>query len=813
MKGFFIVLILGLSSLTSIGQNSISGHVENANGESLIQASVFLMGTYHAAISDDSGNYIIEDIPDGNYTLKASYVGYKSYSFDIELAGDLKQNIDLGESLLSLEGVQINSTRVKDGGAFAYTNIDREDLDDENLGQDIPFLLRWTPSAVVTSDAGTGIGYTGIRIRGTDATSINVTINGVPLNDSESHGVFWVDLPDFMSSVDNLQIQRGVGTSTNGSSAFGGTISLNTNKLYQNPYVHANSSFGSFNSRKLSVSLGTGLLNDKYSIDGRYSVVKSDGYIDRASSDLKSWYFSAARMGDKSSLRLIAFSGHERTYQAWNGTPESRVNGDLAELQNHFDRNPWLYTQSADSTNLFGSDRKYNYYQYPNQVDDYQQDHYQLHYSLFPSSKFQVKASLHYTRGHGFFEEFKPSEGYGKYDLPIEIEVNGDTITSGNLIRRRWLDNDFYGVVLNSEYKPNSALNFQVGGAISQYKGDHFGVVLSAEGIPNVNMANLYYDNIGDKTDANAYIKANYKVGKFNFFGDAQMRSINYKIDGVSNDLDNLDLDLNYSFFNPKFGITYFLKDNHNIYASIAIANKEPIRGDIIENLDEIPLHETLMDIEVGYRLKNDKFVFEWNNYVMLYDNQLVPTGEVNNSGAFLKKNVGKSSRIGTELSFSSEILDRLYWNVNTTISSNKVESYNEVFEFADTVFVYENTDISYSPSIIASNSFMYKLERGLEFELSTKYVGKQFLDNTSNINRSLPGYTYSNLRIGYNWDPSFLGKVKLNAMIYNLLDTKYSSNGYTYSSYSRDNDQVTTENFLYPQAGIHVMLGLNVEF
>lgn len=813
MKEYFIVLVIGLFAVTAIGQNSISGHVENANGESLIQASVFLVGTYHAAITDDYGNYLIEDIPDGDYTLKVSYVGYKSYTNYIELTGDLKQNIDLGERLLSLEGVQINSTRVKDGGAFAYTNIDREELDDENLGQDVPFLLRWTPSAVVTSDAGAGIGYTGIRIRGSDPTRINVTINGVPLNDAESHGVFWVDLPDFMTSVDNLQIQRGVGTSTNGPSAFGGTISLNTNRLYQNPYIHANTSIGSFSSRKLSVSLGTGLLNDKYSIDGRYSIVKSDGYIDRATSDLKSWYFTAARIGDKSSLRLIAFSGRERTYQSWYGTPESRVNGDLVELQNHYDRNPWAYTQPSDSINLFESDRRYNYYQYPNQVDDYKQDHYQLHYSLFPTSKFQVKTSLHYTRGLGYFEEFKPEEGYEKYSLPVEIDIAGDTITSGDLVRRRWLDNDFYGLVVNSEYKPNSVLNFQVGGAISQYKGDHFGVVLSAEGIEDVNMAKLYYDNVGDKTDANAYAKANFKVGKLNFFGDLQLRKINYKINGVSDDLVDLDQNLNFSFFNPKFGITYFLKDKHNIYASLAIANKEPTRGDIIDNLNDIPVHETLMDIEAGYRLANDKFVFEWNNYVMLYKNQLVPTGEVNNSGAFLKMNVGKSSRIGTELSFSTEIIDRLFWNVNTTISSNKVESYNEVFEYADTVFVYENTDISFSPSVIASNSFMYKLDQGFEFELSTKYVGKQFLDNTSNENRSLPGYSFSNLRIGYDWDPTFLGRVKLNAIFYNLFGAKYSSNGYTYSSYSRENDQVTTENFLYPQAGLHFMLGLNVEF
>ena len=807
MKDISIVCALALLSISAFSQNSISGHVENANGESLTQATVFLIGTYHAAITDDAGDFMIEDIPNGIYTLKASFVGYKSFSEEVDLVGDLNKRINLGKNLLSLEGVEINSTRVQNDDAFVYTNLDREDIENENLGQDVPFLLRWTPSAVVTSDAGAGIGYTGIRIRGTDPTRINVTINGVPLNDSESHNVFWVDLPDFMTSVDNLQIQRGVGTSTNGSSAFGGTISMNTNKLYQNPYLHVNSSFGSFNSRKLSVNLGTGLLNDKYSIDGRYSIVKSDGYVDRATSDLKSWYFTAARLGEKSSLRLIAFSGHERTYQAWYGTPESRVSGNAVELQDHYDRNAWFYSQ-ADSLNLFQSDRRYNYYTYENQVDDYQQDHYQLHYSIFPSSKFQLKTSLHYTRGFGFFEEFKPGESYAIYDLPEVAGEDGETISNGDLVRRRWLDNDFYGGLLNVEYRPNSELYLQFGQAISRYKGDHYGNVISAEGITGVNLANLYYEGIGDKTDANIYAKINYRIGKFNLFGDYQFRKIDYSITGEDDDLTPLDVNVEYFFQNPKFGLTYILKEDHNLYASFAVANKEPTRGDIIANLSDIPTHETLYDIEAGYRLKNNKFSFEWNNYVMLYNNQLVLTGDVNNSGAFIKKNVGKSSRIGTELSFSTEISSKLFWNVNTTISSNKVDEYIE--DLGEIVNVYENSDISFSPSLIAANTLLYRLDDELEFELSTKYVGKQYLDNTSNEDRSLPGYSYTNLRIGYEWDPSFLGKVKLNGIIYNLFDAKYSSNGYTYSYYA---GEVITENFLYPQAGLHFMLGLNVEF
>jgi len=809
MKVRFIVFVwMWMSVTAAFGQYTLTGHVENANGEPLIQASVFLMGTPYAAITDEKGNYTIEEVPDGEYLLKASYVGYKTSAEEIDLVGDMVIDINLGESLLSLEGVQINSTRVKEDAAFAYQNIEIEELEDDNLGQDAPFMLRWTPSAVVTSDAGAGIGYTGIRIRGTDQTRINVTVNGVPINDSESHNVFWVNMPDLMSSVDNIQIQRGVGTSTNGAAAFGGTISLNTNKLYQNPYLNANTSVGSFNSRRLSVKLGTGLLNDKYSIDGRYSVIRSDGYIDRASSDLNSWYFSAARLGEKSSLRFVAFSGNERTYQAWNGAPESRVSGNPVELQNYYNRNSFSFTP-ADSVNLFQSDRRYNFYTYENQVDDYQQDHYQLHYSLFPSKKFRIKTSVYYTRGLGFFEEFLANESYEIYSLPEEVDASGNPITQGDLVRRRWLDNDFYGTLINAVYTPNDNLNFEFGGAVSRYVGDHYGNVVSAEGISNINISRLYYEGLGDKTDANAYAKVNYRIGKLNIFGDIQWRGLDYEITGEDDDLTPLDIDINYSFFNPKLGLTYIFAENHNVYASFAVANKEPVRGDIIANIPNVPLHETLYDFEAGYRLENKQYSFEWNNYVMLYDNQLVLTGDVNNSGAFIRENVGQSYRIGMEFSFSTALTERLFWNINSTISSNRVLDYVE--EFENFTIEHGDTDISFSPSLIAANTFMYRLDQGVEFELSTKFVGKQFLDNTSNEDRSLPAYSFSNLRIGYDWDPNFLGKVKLNAVIYNMFDARFSANGYTFSY--AVGEEIITENFLYPQAGIHFMLGANVEF
>ena len=812
MRFFQSLLVLILFACSIHAQHTLSGKVTNANGEPLIQASVFFEGTYLASVSDDSGSYKIENIEAGTYSMKVSYVGYNSFTQEVIINTDRSIDVNLGKNLLELQSIEIYSTRVSENSAFAHTNLNSEQLNKENLGQDVPFLLRWTPSVVVTSDAGAGVGYTSIRMRGSDQTRINVTINGVALNDSESQGVFWVDLPDFMSSVDNVQIQRGVGTSTNGAGAFGGTISLNTNKIHQNPYAHVNASLGSFNTNKLAVNLGTGLLNDKYSVDARYSVINSDGYINRASSDLKSWYFSAARMGDKSSLRLMAFSGHERTYQSWYGTPESKITGE--GFQEHFDRNYGyagaLYPTQADSINIVSSDRRYNYYTYENQVDDYQQDHYQLQYTLAPSDNFKMNATAHYTRGFGFFEQFKPGESYDGYSSVNQVTLKGDTITKGDLVRRRWLDNDYFGIILGGEYQANKNTNVQFGGALSEYQGDHYGHVVSAQGIENVNLAQRYYESTGDKLDANTYLKATHTSGKFDFFGDIQFRKINYKISGMDNDLTPLDLKVDYAFLNPKAGITYNMEDRNNIYLSLAVANKEPNRSDFINNINNLPEPERLYDFELGYRTATDRFLFEWNNYAMFYSNQLVLTGELNDSGAFIRNNAGKSSRIGSEASITVKVTDKLLWNANTTISQNKINS-EFVQDFGDGVtFAYNNTDISFSPSIIAANSFLYTFDLGLELEFSTKYVGKQYLDNTSNKDRKLPAYSFSNLRIGYDWNPSFLGNIKLTGMINNIFDAKYSSNGYTYSYLAGD---IVTENFVYPQAGINFIFGLNVEF
>ncbi|MEE9439974.1 MAG: TonB-dependent receptor [Saprospiraceae bacterium] len=801
----FSVLILTITSL--LGQYTIKGKVINSQGESLIQASAFLEDTYLAAVSDDKGDYMINNISPGNYILKVSYVGYKSYETEITISDkNVIKNINLGKNILELGGVEIYTNKVSNDAVFAHTNITKEEISKKNLGQDVPYLLRWTPSAVVTSDAGTGIGYTGIRLRGSDATSINVTLNDVPLNDSESQGVFWVDLPDFMSSVDNVQIQRGVGTSTNGAGAFGGTISLNTNKIHQNAYIDINTSYGSFNSKKLSINLGTGLLNNKYIIDARYSLIKSDGYIDRATSDLKSWYFSAAKLSNKSSIRFITFSGKERTYQSWNGTPESIVNGTTKEMQDHYNRNSWLYNKS-DSLNLFESGRTYNYYTYKNQVDDYQQHHYQLHYTIAPTSKLKLKATTYYTVGKGYYEQAKRWQDFNFYSLPTLIDTEGDTLTTGNLVRRKWLDNDYYGVILSGDYQPNEKLKILIGGGFSQYKGEHFGRVIKADGYSDLDRAKRYYDGLGKKSDLNIYTKINYKLAKANIFLDLQSRNINQTITGNDDDLTDLDISKSYNFFNPKIGVSYQLKENQNIYLSYAIANREPNRSDLISNVGNDITHETLHDIELGYRFHNKLFRLEWNNYLMRYKNQLVLTGNIDNTGAYIKTNVGESTRLGTELSLTTQLSEKLLWNINTTISKNKIKEYVEDLG-QENPNIYKNSNLSFSPALIGANTLLYNIAENMEIELSTKYVGKQYLDNTTNENRKLPAFTYSNFRFGYSMNPSFLRKIDINATVYNIFDAKYSSNGYTYSYYS---DKLVTENFLYPQAGMHFILGVNI--
>ena len=722
----------------------------------------------------------------------------------------------------TLDEIIVKATRASEKSATTYKNISKKDIEVNNFGQDLPFILNNTPGVVVTSDAGAGVGYTGIRIRGSDASRVNVTVNGIPYNDSESQGTFWVNMPDFASSVDNIQIQRGVGTSTNGAGAFGGSVNIQTTSSSDDPYAELNNTFGSFNTWKNTVKVGTGLLG-KFSFDGRLSRIKSDGFIDRAASDLKSYFLSGAYHGKTDLLRINIFGGSEKTYQAWNGVPEAKLRGDLVGLEEHYTNNlDYLYFTQEDRDNLFNSDsRKYNQFTYKDQNDNYNQSHYQALYAKQFSEKLSFNGALHYTDGKGYFEEYKPNRKFSDYGLP-NVVVGGTTINRTDLVRRRWLDNDFYGVTYAFNYTPQGDLNFTLGGAYNQYRGKHFGEVTWAQYASTAKNDYHYYDGKGDKDDFNTYAKATYSpVSQLSLFADLQYRNVSYEITGMDKNRTNLDFQNNYNFFNPKFGLTYFPNEQSNLYGSFSVANKEPNRDDFT-NLKQgggIPKPERLNNIEAGYRFKNSTLNAGVNVYGMFYKDQLIFTGEINEYSDAYRQNVDKSSRLGVELDASYVISPKFAVNANAALSRNKIKNYidyvsvyNGDFDLVNVQATnYANPDISFSPNTVLFGELVYKPVAGFAIAWQSKYVGQQYMDNTQNESRKLGAYWVNNARLGYDFSVMGIKNVNVGLMVNNVLNKKYESNGYTYSSIYPW--ATVTENFYFPQAGANYLLSLNLKF
>ncbi len=820
---FILILFFSVLSLSIFSQFDIQGTVKNEQGEALEGATVFLRDSEFATVTDKQGQWILRNVPSGFYELKASFLGFKSFEENFNVIDDYVFDIVLEGGVFQIDEISIKANQVKDEDPFSYTDISKEELAKTNLGQDVPFLLQHTTSAVVTSDAGAGIGYTGIRIRGTDATRINVTINGIPLNDSESQGVFWVNLPDLSSSAHSMQIQRGVGTSTNGSGAFGGTLGINTDQLYIRPYAQFDATVGSFNTLKYSVQAGTGVMNNKFAIDLRYSNIQSDGYIDRASSDLSSWFLSATSIGNKSMLRLNAFSGHEVTYQAWYGSPIEKVNGDQEALMNHYQNNPGLYPTEADSINLFDSDRKYNYYLQDNVEDNYTQSHYQLIYDKELQDNLLFNGVLHYTKGFGYFEQYRYEDELEFYGISPQIVFNeetslNDTIYESDLRRRRWLDNDFVGAVLSLE-KENENSILTLGGAIHYYRGDHFGRVIWSEATDTVKVLNDYYFNLGEKLDYNGFVKLKQKVNdKFSLFGDLQLRGINYSVLGDDNDLAQLNIDTSMLFFNPKLGVNFALSDSLSFYASAAVANREPDRNDFVSaHINNQSLkHESLLDIELGTRSTFKKLSLSANAYYMKYKNQLVLSGELDDVGSSLRVNVPDSYRMGVELSAIYQPTSKLIWKPNLTLSRNKIKEFNQIlYDYTGGGFgiitqQFTNSDISFSPTVISGSRLTYLPKENFEIEWLSKYVSRQYLDNTGDVTKSLDAYFVNDLRLSYNFDISFAREARISLLVNNVFNNLYSANGYTYSYIY---DQTITERYLYPQAVTNFLLSFKLRF
>ncbi len=688
-------------------------------------------------------------------------------------------------SIRQLNEVVVSATRANQKTGMAFTNVYQKDIKKVNLGQDMPFLLNQLPSVVVSSDAGAGVGYTGIRIRGTDPTRINVTLNGVPYNDSESQGTYWVNMPDFASSAQSIQVQRGVGTSTNGAGAFGASININTLGYEQDAYGETNFTVGSFNTLKTNVLASTGLLNNHFVVDARLSKLSSDGYIDRASSDLKSFYVSAGYYGKNNFVRFNAFSGKEKTYQAWEGVPES----------------------------LLKTDRTYNPYTYDNQVDDYQQDHYQLISSFKLNSNWTFNPILHYTKGRGFYEQFKPEDKYSNYGLP-NVMIGTTTLKKTDIIRRKWLDNDFYGATYSFDYQSNKKFSANIGGAWNKYDGNHFGEIIWAKNASTADMRYRWYESKALKTDFNIYTKGYYQVSEaLNFFADLQYRTVAYDMKGTGDKRQDITQKSDYKFFNPKFGVNYQVSKTTSVYASYAVGNKEPSRQDFVDNAPKAPLAENLQDLEVGYRLAGTKLSFDANFYYMNYKNQLVLTGQVNGVGEAIRVNVPKSYRAGLELSATVKLAEKWKLAANTTFSQNKIKNFTETIVNydgdADKINKFSKTDISFSPNLIAGGQLSYNPAKNVELAWMTKYVSKQFMDNTSDVNRSLNAFFVNDIRASYSIKPKIVKELTFSLLVNNIFNHLYESNGYTYS-YIYDK-QVTTENFYYPQAGTNFLLAVKV--
>ncbi len=816
MKNLFLaVLIAMLCPFGSMAQFTLSGKVSEQGTDRLLPGATLRLKPGTTVITTDaSGNFQFPALKSGTYILQATYVGFYPQEKEIRIDSDQRINLSLAPYTFLADEIVVNAVRASNISPTTHKNLDKATIEKNNFGQDLPFILDNTPGVIITSDAGAGVGYTGIRVRGSDATRVNITINGIPYNDSESQGTFWVNMPDFASSVDNIQIQRGVGTSTNGAGAFGASINIQTTGNTE-AYAELNNTFGSFNTWKNTVKVGSGLINDKWSFDGRLSRIKSEGFIDRAASDLKSYFLSGAFHGKKDLLRVNIFSGNEKTYQAWNGIPESRLRGDVSAMNDYIARNE-LSVEEANHLLSSGS-RTYNSFTYQDQTDNYWQTHYQAHYARQLNERLSFNGALHYTDGRGYFEEFKANDRLSRYGLP-NVEVGGSLRSRTDLVRRRWLDNDFYGFTYHFEYTPGPQWRLALGGAYNEYKGLHFGEVIWARYAPSSNIYDHYFDGKGNKNDFNSFGKVNFQPSdKLNLFLDLQYRRVHYTISGLNKNREALSFDNQYHFFNPKLGATWLLNSQSNVYASFSIANKEPNRDDFTNLKADLPdpKSERLHNVEAGYRFRNAQFQLGANVYGMFYKDQLIFTGEINEYSDAYRQNVDQSSRLGIELDASYAIHSKLAINANAALSRNKIRNYTDyTMDYAteqNIETLYQSTDISFSPRSILAAELVYKPVKSLAFALQTKYVSRQFMDNTQNESRQLDAYWVNHLRMGYDLKLAAVKNVNLGLLINNLFNKKYESNGYTYS-YGYEGS-ITTENFYFPQAGTNFMLSLNMKF
>jgi iron complex outermembrane receptor protein len=822
MKYFLACCLLAAVRIAA-AQTGVSGTIhpkgeiiDSLTGAPLAGATVEL-SPGGSVQTNEKGAFVFPRMRAGTYTMRVSHVGYASYQALLPLTDGPALRVPLHRILLFMQPVEVKALRAGELAPFTKTDLNKRQIEQSNLGQDLPYLLDQTPSVVINSDAGNGVGYTGIHLRGTDDSRINMTLNGIPYNDPEEQTLFFVDLPDLASSVNSIQIQRGVGTSSNGAGAFGASINFSTNEFNDKAYAEINNSFGSFNTWKNTVKAGSGLIDDHFTIDLRASRISSDGYIDRAASNLRSLHLSTAWYGKLSSLRFNILLGDEKTYQAWNGIPQAKLDGNATALAQHYADNAGsLYFTAQDSANLFlSSNRRYNYFTYKDQTDNYLQNHYQLFFNHQFSQALALNAAAFLTRGLGYYQEYhnqgdSSNAKYVNYGLPPYV-VGADTLQSTDLIRQRWLDNYFYGGIFSLQYKQGPT-QFTFGGGWDHFYNKHYGNVIWAAngGFPD---DYRYYYEPAYKTDYNVYAKWQQQLSAhWTGFADLQYRGIDYRIDGFD-DNPGLFVHKQYHFVNPKLGITYSNRELE-AYLSYSMSNHEPSRDDFEAGASDQPRPEMLHDFELGMKMKGDGYSWGATAYYMLYRDQLVLTGKINDVGGYNRTNIPNSYRLGIELQGTATPAAWFSAEANLTLSRNKVLNYTE-YDFnydlnEEVSFGYKKTDIAFSPSIIGAATLNFFPLPRTKLSMLSKYVSKEYLDNAQQEDRRLNGYFVENLRAVYTLKAPALNAIDLIFQLNNVFDAKYAANGYTYGSIY--GGRLVTENFLFPMATTNFMFAVNIK-
>jgi iron complex outermembrane receptor protein len=787
-------------------KTTISGRITDTEGEALLGANVVVHNTMLGVTSDEDGRFELSLDEQKTYVIQISYMGFETRVLELTAPLSSHYDVELVTSIFIADEVVVRATRAGNKTPMAYENLEKEAIAVQNMGQDMGYLLSLTPSLVQSSESGTGIGYTNFRIRGSDPSRINITVDGIPLNDAESQQVFWVNMPSFSSSLSSIQIQRGVGTSTNGAAAFGASVNLETETPSRDAYAEISSTFGSYNTWINTVKAGTGLIKDRFSLDVRYSNLKSDGYVDYAFSDNQSAQFTGTYFTRNGRIKANVILGEQHSGISWWGVDEVTLDTNRT------------YNPAGQFVTPSGEKRYYE-----NQTDNYWQNHYHLVYSTKLSSNLLLNTALFYVDGRGYYEQFKQDEALEDYYLP-PLVIENDTITHTDLVRQKWLDNEFYGAVFSLIYSRDQ-LKLTGGGGLNKYVGDHFGEIIWMRYAGDTEKEHQWYRNNAEKWDANLYLKSNYQVSRrLNLFADVQYRYVNYLIEGIDDDgyMRELDQQHTFNFFNPKLGAQFEISSSQYAYASFSIGNREPTRQnfkDATGDLEATPSAERLRDLELGYSFSSSVLAAAVNLYYMDYKNQLVPTGELSTDGYPIMTNVENSYRAGVELSFGIQPFSFLEWNANLTLSRNRirdfVESYvdwdSNTWEGTESSRELGDVDIAYSPSVISSSDLVFHLAKSMELHLISQYVSEQYFVNTMNEDLKLDAWFVNNLRFDYSFPVKKLGVIGLQFQVNNLFNTLYENNAYG-GTWWQDGEEYYWSAY-FPQATINYLAKVSLSF